>query len=212
MSDASGSRTAPTTASPRSTGTRAHASRAVPADLDLLLVGRSTTLTHHPGQVAFPGGRIDEGDDGPVGAALREAEEETGLDPAGVAVLGTLAALPVPVSRHVVTPVLAWWSQPSPVAVVDHRESAAVFRVPVADLVDPESRGTLTLSTGGRTHRTPAFEVAGHVVWGFTGAVLDHLLDELGWSEPWDRARPVALPGSDPGGPHDARRPAGPPV
>ncbi len=172
-----------------------HASRAVPAELDLLLVGRSATLTHHPGQVAFPGGRIDEGDRGAVGAALREAEEETGLDPAGVQVLGTLAALPVPVSRHVVTPVLAWWSQPSPVAVVDHRESSAVFRVPVADLVDPANRGTVSNANGNRSHRSPAFEVAGHVVWGFTGAVLDHLLDELGWSEPWDRARPVPLPG-----------------
>lgn len=171
-----------------------HAARAVPADLDVLLVGRSTTLTHHAGQVAFPGGRIDEGDGGPVGAALREAQEETGLDPAGVEVLGTLAALPVPVSRHLVTPVIGWWARPSPVAVVDRRESADVFRVPVADLVDPEHRGTLTLAAGGRTHRTPAFEVAGHVVWGFTGAVLDHLLDELGWSEPWDRDRPVRLP------------------
>ncbi len=172
-----------------------HASRAVPADLDLLLVGRSTELTHHPGQVAFPGGRIDPGDEGPVAAALREAEEETGLDPAGVAVLGTLAALPVPVSRHLVTPVLAWWDRPSPVAVVDHRESAAVFRAPVADLVSPEHRGTLTLTRGSVTHRTPAFDVAGHLVWGFTAAVLDHLLDELGWAEEWDAGRQMSLPG-----------------
>ena len=171
----------------------AHAAPAVPADLDLLLVGRAVDLTHHPGQVAFPGGRIEPEDGGAVAAALREAHEETGLDPSGVEVLGTLGSLPVPVSRYSVTPVLGWWARPSTVAVVDAAESAAVFRAPVADLVDPARRGTVTV---GRTpaHRSPAFEVAGHVVWGFTGLVLDHLLDELGWAEPWDRGRRIELP------------------
>ena len=56
---------------------------AVSRDLDVLLLARATTLRAHPGQVAFPGGRLDPGDDGPVAAALREANEETGLDPAG---------------------------------------------------------------------------------------------------------------------------------
>ena len=63
---------------------------AVARDLDVLLVERASTLRAHPGQIAFPGGRIDADDAGPVGAALREAREETGLDPAGVEVLGSL--------------------------------------------------------------------------------------------------------------------------
>jgi 8-oxo-dGTP pyrophosphatase MutT (NUDIX family) len=172
----------------------AHPSPAVPADLDLLLVGRAADLAHHPGQVAFPGGRADPGDGGPVGTALREAAEETGLDPAGVDVLGTLGTLPVPVSRHAVTPVLAWWARQSPVGVVDAAESATVFRAPVADLVDPARRGSVVGSFQGRTYSSPAFEVAGHVVWGFTGLVLDHLLTELTWAEPWDARRLVERP------------------
>ncbi|GEN78750.1 NUDIX hydrolase [Actinotalea fermentans] len=183
-----------------------HPSAAVPADLDLLLVGRAASLAHHPGQVAFPGGRLEEDDDGPEAAALREAEEETGLDPAGVEVLGTLAQLPVHVSNHVVVPVLAWWATPSPVAVVDHRESATVFRAPVADLVDPANRRTAVLPArfaGGRPRPArpdagPAFLVphaAGtHLVWGFTALVLDRLLTELGWSEPWDTSRTFQVP------------------
>ena len=69
--------------------------RAVSRDLDVLLLARATTLRSHAGQIAFPGGRLDDGDDGPIVAALREAQEETGLDPAGVEVLGTLEEIPL---------------------------------------------------------------------------------------------------------------------
>ncbi|HWS49897.1 MAG TPA: CoA pyrophosphatase, partial [Microbacterium sp.] len=96
--------------------------RAVSRDLDVLLLARATTLRAHAGQVAFPGGRLDPGDDGPVAAALREAREETGLDTDGVEVLGSLENIPLVYSRHLVTPVLAWWRHPSPVRVVDEAE------------------------------------------------------------------------------------------
>lgn len=160
-------------------------------ELDVLLVRRADSLAHHPGQVSFPGGRLDDGDDGPVAAALREAREETGLDPDGVEVIGALPIVDVPVSGHRVTPVLAWWSRPSPVRVVDHRESAAVFRAAVADLLDPRRRRSVTFHAPGVVRRTPAFLVDDHVVWGFTALILDRLFDELGWTVPWDRSRTV---------------------
>lgn len=175
-----------------------HGARAVARDLDVLLLARAATLGHHPGQVAFPGGRLDPGDDGPVDAALREATEETGLDRSGVEVLGTLGELPVPVSNHVVTPVLGWWARPTPVRAVDDAESAHVFRVPVADLLDPGRRRTATVRRGRRVFRSPAFLVEAegreHLVWGFTGGLLDALFDRLGWTEPWDRSRTVDPP------------------
>jgi len=161
----------------------------VPADLDVLLLERAHTLGEHPGQVAFPGGSIDPGDESVVAAALREAVEETGLDVGGVQVLGTMPDVGLSRSNFVVTPVLAWWASPSPVRVVDHAESAQVFRVPVRDLLDPVNRYTGSLSRGGRTFTSPVFLVNGVVVWGFTAMVLNGLFDALGWTIPWDEER-----------------------
>jgi len=161
-------------------------------DLDVLLQRRATGLGSHAGQIAFPGGRLEPSDRGPREAALREAVEETGLDPRGVEILGTLPSLPVPVSNHLVTPVPAWWTHPSQVAAVDHAETVDVFRVSVTDLLDPKNRASVEHTRWGRVVRTPAFVVDGVLIWGFTGIVLARMFDALGWAVPYDEHRTVS--------------------
>ncbi|WP_433870978.1 NUDIX hydrolase [Saccharopolyspora sp. CA-218241] len=151
---------------------------------DVLLLRRADTLSAHPGQVAFPGGALDPGDAGPVDAALREAVEEVGVLPAGIRPVAALPELHLPFSGFRVTPVVAHWREPSPVAPVDPGETAAVARVPLAWLTDPANRFRIRFD-----HRpaTPGFHVPGMLVWGFTAGLLSGLLDLGGWSQNWDR-------------------------
>jgi 8-oxo-dGTP pyrophosphatase MutT (NUDIX family) len=164
-----------------------------PAGPDVLLIQRSPGLRRHAGQTAFPGGAIDAADAGPVAAALREAAEETGLDPAGVEVVGVLPELFVARSGFRVLPVLAWWWRPSPVSPADPVEVAAVARVPLAELADPANRFTVRHPSG---LAGPAFRVNGVLVWGFTAGLLDRLLALSGWERPWEASRVEDLPPS----------------
>ena len=162
---------------------------------DVLLIERAHTMRSHAGQPAFPGGALDpeDGDPeagGPVTAALREAREEVGLDPASVEVLGQLPALFLPPSGFVVHPVIAWWRDPHDVHVVDEAEVAAVARVPLAELVDPANRLRVRHPSGWVG---PAFEVRDLLVWGFTAGLLDRLLALGGWEQPWDTSRSRTL-------------------
>jgi 8-oxo-dGTP pyrophosphatase MutT (NUDIX family) len=158
---------------------------------DVLLTQRHAGLRSHAGQVAFPGGRLDAGDDGPRGAALREAHEETGLDPAGVLVAGLAPRLWIPVTNYHVTPVVAWWERPSPVSATSRREVERVVRVPLVELADPVNRFMVVHPRG---IAGPGFEVQGLFVWGFTAFVLTALLALGGWERRWDTSRLVPLP------------------
>ncbi len=158
---------------------------------DLLLIERAATLRSHAGQPAFPGGAQDPTDAGPVEAALREAREEVGLDPATVRVLGLLPSLWLPPSGFVVHPVVGWWQSPHPVHVVDPGEVAAVERVPLAELTDPANRFCVVHPSG---YTGPAFHVRGLLVWGFTAGLVAGLVSLGGWERPWDRSRVEPLP------------------
>jgi len=158
---------------------------------DLLFIERSSSLRNHPGQVAFPGGRLEDTDADLVAAALREAQEETGLDPAGVEIFGELEPLGLSVSDFRVTPVLGWWREQSPVGVVDPGEVAAVQRVPITELTNADNRYLMVHPSG---HRGPGFVIDGLLIWGFTAYVLDGILTRGGWQRPWDQDRTMAVP------------------
>jgi len=158
---------------------------------DVLLIERAHDMRSHAGQPAFPGGVVDDTDADVVAAALREAQEETGLDPSGVQVFATLPALWLPPSGFVVTPVLGWWREQSPVGVVDAGEIAAVLRVPLAELLDPANRVSVSHPSG---FVGPAFAVRGLLVWGFTAGLLSRLLALAGLERPWDASVTRPLP------------------
>ena len=152
---------------------------------DVLLQVRSQDLSAHPGQVCFPGGAAEIGDDGPVATALREAVEEVGIRADDVRPVAVLPQQYVPPSDFVVTPVLGYWERPGAVAPVDHRETDAVARVLLRVLADPANR-LIVRGPSGRLH--PAFVVPGMLIWGFTGGLLAALLTVGGWERPWEPA------------------------
>ncbi|BBX68022.1 NUDIX hydrolase [Mycolicibacterium psychrotolerans] len=158
----------------------------LPADADLLVTVRASTLRHHAGQAAFPGGAADPCDQSPVHTALREATEETGLAAGRLRPLATLEKMFIPPSGFHVVPVLAHSTDPGPVAVVDESETALVARVPVRAFVNPANRIMVYRKENTRRTAGPAFLLNQMVVWGFTGQVIAAMLDVAGWAVPWD--------------------------
>jgi 8-oxo-dGTP pyrophosphatase MutT (NUDIX family) len=159
------------------------------ADPSLIFTLRTETLPSHKGQISFPGGSIDDSDPSPGAAALREANEEIGLDPSAVSVLGELDTFPTYVSGYVVTPIVGWLDA-LPELAPNPAEVARVLVVPLRDLTD-EIRSDPGFAHAGRTYPTEAWVWQGNVIWGVTARVLRGFLELLG------RAGLVDAPGGD---------------
>jgi 8-oxo-dGTP pyrophosphatase MutT (NUDIX family) len=143
----------------------------------VLLTLRPDTMRKHPGQVSFPGGRIDPGDDGAVAAALREAEEEIGLPPAQVEVVG-VADRYVTVTGFEVTPVVG--IVPPDLPLTPHPgEVAALFEAPLHYLLDPNHQMERTAMWRGRERHYYEIEWDGRRIWGATAAMIVNLSRRL---------------------------------
>lgn len=151
----------------------------------LILTKRPMTMPTHAGDLAFPGGRPDDGDGGPVGTALREAEEEVGIDPKSVTVLGFLPAIHTIEYSLMVVPVVGWMEgvpelQPSP------REVDKVLEPPVEIFSDENNWRFETW----RGHKVWFFDLEGEVLWGATAHMVRQL---VGLEPPVTRMPPSDL-------------------
>jgi len=144
----------------------------------VLLTRRTDTLRHHAGQIAFPGGRLDPGEDAVV-AALREAEEEIALPRAQVQVIGAVDRYRT-VTGYTVTPVLAIVPADVPL-VASEAEVASVFEVPLDFLLDPANQVDASAEWRGRTRHYYEIRWQDHRIWGATAAMIVNLSRRLAW-------------------------------
>lgn len=174
---------------------------------DVTFVERAATLRKHAGQMAFPGGGVDDTDADSAATALREAQEEIGLDPAAVTVLGVLPAAHVAASGFDVVSVVGTWSGAEPIGVVDRGEVESVHRFTIADLSDPGHRFSVRHRSGyvgpAFVFDDPAAPSEKIVIWGFTAHLVDRLLALGGWELPWDEQRFIDIPERFLRRPHD---------
>jgi len=141
----------------------------------VLYTERSPDLRAHSGQVAFPGGKIDREDDGPAGAALREAWEEVGMEAADARVLGYMPTYYTG-TNYLITPVVAEVT-PSGPFVPNPGEVHSVFEVPLRRILDSATYGRFRVSRGGKEHTTWQIDHDGHTIWGITANLTRQFRD-----------------------------------
>ena len=142
---------------------------------EVLLTKRSANLRNHAGEISFPGGRIDR-DETTIDAALREADEEVGLQPSAATVAGRLSPLSTVVSRSYIMPVVATLHQ-RPALVPQEAEVARILWVPLAELAEPDTYREERWGTPPLDRRMHFFELDDETIWGATAHILRELLD-----------------------------------
>lgn len=148
-----------------------------PEDPGILFTRRTETLRRHPGEISFPGGRIDPGDASGMAAALREAEEEVGLAARAISPLGFLDPYET-ITAFRVLPVVAR-IRPGTRISPQPGEVAEAFEVPLSYLLEPSNCEQVAAAFGGRMRHYFQFRHGGHRIWGATAAMLVNLRQRL---------------------------------
>ncbi len=147
-----------------------------------VLTVRAGGLAHHGGQVSLPGGGVDAGESVEQ-AALREAAEETGVDPASVRLIGRLTPLHIPVSGNTLHPVVGV-TDTRPDFRPDVREVEQIVEVPLSTFYEPSRFGRQQRHRDGMWFDVPYLEIEGNILWGATAMVMAEFLTILGWRLP----------------------------
>jgi len=145
----------------------------------ILFIRRSSTLRAHSGEIAFPGGGVDQTDSSPIMAALREAQEEIGLDPARVEVLGVLQPVFTVVSNYLVIPVVAFLPRGLGTLQLQESEVTEIILAPLHDLTNPDIFHTEEWMRMGRTRTVYFYDYGSYRIWGVTARILNELLEML---------------------------------
>jgi 8-oxo-dGTP pyrophosphatase MutT (NUDIX family) len=147
-------------------------------ELHIPLTIRSGSLRTHTGEISLPGGAIDPTDESIVAAALREGEEEVGLDPASITILGTLTDVYIAPSNFQITPVVGWLPT-APQLTPDPREVAALLYLPLRQLLRPDAVSIEDRLIREQSIRVPYYAFGEHKIWGATSIVLSQLAARL---------------------------------
>ena len=149
------------------------------AETKFLLILRNTYPGVHSNQIGFPGGKTEPEDPGFEATALREMQEEVGVQPASVEIIRSLTDLYIPPSNFEVFPFMGMVEEP-PYFIPDTSEVEAIVEVRLADLLDPGSKSTQIITTSYARHvEVPVFDLEGHVVWGATAMMLNEIRDMM---------------------------------
>jgi 8-oxo-dGTP pyrophosphatase MutT (NUDIX family) len=147
-------------------------------ELCLCLTLRNQNLKHHPGQISFPGGKIDKDEYDYTDTALRELHEETGIDKTAVLICGKLSDLYVQVSNFLIHPVVGYLDH-EPLYKKNHDEVAEIIIIPFKEFFRSENRTVSIVETHLGKIEAPGYSINGHFIWGATAMIISEFTERL---------------------------------